>query len=260
MISMSQMIWRTYLKYGKKGPVLKKKDNNRRNIYHQKNQKLKRKKTERYIFLKKYFENEYFVKEKGIKSIAKENNLTYTEMRCFLNFLEIPLREGRNVVTDRLKQFRRNKALEEHQKGVGWFDPDIRRKIESTNKRGVQGYFLNESTKKLVWLRSTYEYIFAKWLNKTKQNWDVEVTYYKLGDNIYRPDFFIYDEKFDILEKIVEIKGYWDNNSNKALRLNEELSGVDVSIIINIEKFIEHGSTYEKELTEWKEKRIARNG
>ena len=260
MLPISQMIWRVFLKYGNKGPVLTKQDNNRRRIYKQKTQKTLRKTTKRYLELKKIFSDEYLVKEKGIKIIAKEHNLTYTETRGLLGFLEIPLRRGLNVVTERVRESRRQKAFDEHKKGIGWFDPEIRRKIEDSNARGVQGYFLNESTQELVWLRSTYEYIFAKWLNKTKQNWKVEVTYYKLGDRIYRPDFFIYDGTFTKLEKIVEIKGYWDNNSNKALQLNEELSDIGVSIITNIERFIENGTTYEKQLAEWKERRITKNG
>jgi len=250
------MIWRTYLKYGKTGPVLTKCDENRRRLYVQKDRKELRKTTERYRYLKDFFYEEYHAKEKGIKVIAKEMDLTYTQTRCLLEFLEIGLRRGQNVVTNRLREFRREKAYDEHKQGIGWFEPNIRRKIEKYNARGVQGYFLNESTNELVWLRSTYEYIFAKWLNRTKQKWKMEETHYKIGNSTYRPDFFIYDSTFTKLEKIVEIKGYWDNNSHKALELNEQLKDVHVSIIQDIEKFIENDSTYLDQLAEWKQKRI----
>ena len=261
-IPVKELIWRVFLKYSKygNGPSIKTTNSDRTKKYVKSIQRQKRKDTKFYNELKHFFHDEYHIKEKGIKYLAKEYNMTNTQMRVMLQFLGIGLREGQNVVTERVRKFRQQKAFNEHKKGIGCFDPDIRRKIEDSNTRGVQGYILNESTQELVWLRSTYEYIFAKWLNKTKQKWDMDVTYYKMGNSIYRPDFFIYDETFTTLEKIVEIKGYWDNNSNKALKLNEELSDVDVSIIMDVERFIENGSTYEKELAEWKERRITKNG
>lgn len=261
-IPVKELIWRVFLKYSRyvNGPSIKTTNPDRTKKYVKSVQRQKRKDTKFYHELKQIFYDEYHTQEKGIKMLAKEYSMTDMQMRGMLQFLEIDLRKGQNVVTERVRELRRQKAFDEHKKGIGFFDPSIRRKIEDSNARGVQGYFLNESTQELVWLRSTYEYIFAKWLNRTKQKWDMEVTYYKIGDSIYRPDFFIYDETFTTLEKIVEIKGYWDNNSNKALKLNEELSDVDVSVIMDIERFIENGSTYEKQLAEWKERRITTNG
>ncbi|HRP37975.1 MAG TPA: hypothetical protein PLS50_09285, partial [Candidatus Dojkabacteria bacterium] len=130
---------------------------------------------------------------------------------------------------------------------------------EKSNARGVQGYYLNQSTNELVWLRSSYEYIFAKWLDRTKHNWKMEMAYYKIGHSIYRPDFFIHDAEWNLI-KIVEIKGYWDSNANKALLLNEQLKNIDVVIVRDIEQFIEGNGLYEHQLKEWKEKRILKNG
>ena len=259
-IPINQIIWRVFLKYGKTGPVLTKCDKNRRRVYVQKTRKELRKSTDRYQLLKRFFYEKYITENKGIKAIAKEMGLTYTNTRCLLDFLGIEIRRGRNVVTQRVRDQRKEKAHNEYKDGIGFFNPEIRRKVEKYNARGVQGYFLNESTNELVWLRSTYEYIFAKWLNRTKQKWKMEVTYYKIGNCTYRPDFFIYDASFSKLEKIVEIKGYWDNNSHKAIKLNEKLGNVQVSIIKDIEKFIENDSTYIKQLAEWKQKRITNNG
>jgi len=195
----------------------------------------------------------YIIEEDGLKIIARDLGTTYTLARHLLALYQIPLRTGRSVVTNNLRGRRRSKAISEHKAGIGWFDPTIRRKIEKSNARGVQGYFFNESLQKDVWLRSTYEYIFAKWLNRTHQRWDVEVKNYML-DNFrsYRPDFFLYDSS-DNLIKIVEIKGYWDHNSDKAKMLNDILQ-IEVAIIYGkeIREFITADSTYEKELEEWK--------
>jgi len=256
IIPTSQLIWRLFLKYGSSGPVLKKQDSNRRRIYVQKKQKDLRKTTSRYFILQKLFFEEYVTREKGLKHLAKEYNLTYTEVRGLIEFLNIEIRKGRDVVTERVKKFRSAKAIREHKSGTGFFDSNIRRKIEKYNARGVQGYYFNRSKNKQVWLRSTYEYIFAKWLDKTNHVWDTEIQCYSMDDSgvIYRPDFFIYDELGSV-KKIVEIKGYWDSNTHKAIKLNEMLD-IDVIVIANIEKFIESNSSYNKELQEWKEKRI----
>jgi hypothetical protein len=261
-IPVKELIWRVYLKYSRyvNGPSIKTSNPDRTKKYVKNVQRQKRKSTKYYHELKDFFHEEYHTKEKGIKMLAKEHCTTEMQMRGMLEFLEIGLRRGQNVVTNRLREFRREKAYKEHEQGIGWFDPNIRRKIEKYNARGVQGYFLNKSTNELVWLRSTYEYIFAKWLNRTEQKWKMEETHYKIGNSTYRPDFFIYDSTFTKLEKIVEIKGYWDNNSHKALELNEKLKDVRVSIIQDIERFIENNSTYLDQLAEWKQKRITNNG
>jgi len=198
----------------------------------------------------------YLIDKEGLKVIAKELNTSYMLMRQVMNLYQIPLRKGQSVVTDALRKRRSDKAISEWKTHSGWFNPDIRRKIKKYNARGVQGYFYNSTTNNDVWLRSTYEFIFAKWLNRTKQNWKIEVTHYVMPDGrIYRPDFFLYDDNWNLL-KIVEIKGYWDNNSDKAIILSE-ITDVEVCIIKgkSICKFIEERSTYEKELQKWKEVR-----
>ena len=232
MLTIDQKLWRVYFKYNRTGLY----KNNIR--IERRSQRIN---TARYLELKKYFQSLY--DEYGIKHIANKHNLTYTNMRQLLKFFGVEIRKGMNVVIPSLCESRRQKALSEHKAGIGWFDPEIRRKIEKTNARGVQGYYLNQSTNELVWLRSTYEYIFAKWLDRTKHNWKMEMTYYKLGTSIYRPDFFIHDENWNLV-KIIEIKGYWDSNVNKALLLNEQLKNIDVVIITDIEQFIEGNGLY----------------
>ena len=57
------------------------------------------------------------------------------------------------------------------------------------------------------YLRSSYEYIFAKILEKQNIKYDVETITYELEDRSYTPDFFIYDDNDKLIE-IVEIRGY----------------------------------------------------
>jgi len=191
----------------------------------------------------------------GIKSIDRMLEIGgYSKTRKVLEYLNIEIRKGRNVVTDKLKEFRREKAMNEQKHKYGFANPEVVRKCAKYNMRGVQGYYPNSSTGELVWLRSTYEYIYAKFLNKIKTNWKMEDIYYTINSQIYRPDFFIYDDNWNLI-KIVEIKGYWDNNAHKAIKLNEMLD-INVIIIMDIKKYIEYPLDYHKELRVWKNLRI----
>lgn len=250
MEQLKNDIWRIYIKYQREGVY---KGNNKKRV-ELRNRRIN---TKRYLEVKKRMEYLYYNQEYGLKLLAKKLNLSYSVVRHLMGFLNIPIRRGYNVVTNRLKKFRKQKAIHESKKRIGFNNPNIKRKYEGM-ARGVQGYYLNKSTNSLVWLRSSWEYIFAKWLDKTKHNWKIEETYYNLNDAIYRPDFFIYDDDWNLIQ-IIEIKGYWDNNADKAKALNDQLN-VDVIIIREIDKYIADGSNYHKELSEWKTKRIIKDG
>lgn len=196
------------------------------------------------LLTKLYWEDEY-----GYKLLAAKANTTYTIMRMAFEYFEIPVRTGTAVVTGRLLEFRKAKAIYESKHKIGFNCPNIIRK--GVRSRGICGRYYNKSLGKEVYLRSTYEWVFAKWLDKTKQIWDIEVKVYMMPDGrAYRPDFFIYDEAGTLI-KIVEIKGYFDSNSDKAEKLNEKLD-IPVVIISNIDHFIPSGSNYHKELAKWK--------
>lgn len=245
-MNIDRKIWTVYGKYQRKGLY---KENKKRLSLRE-----KRIGSKRYNELKSYFENLYHDKEYGIKSLAKTHNMTPSNMRGLLEFLKIDLRSGRNVVTNRVKRLRSEKAILESKEKRGFNDPTLCRKYEGIS-RGVQGYYYNKSSKDYVWLRSTWEFIFAKWLDRTNHNWKVEETYFNLENRIYRPDFFIYDENWNNLVKIIEVKGYWDNNSDKAKLLKDKLKNVEIVVIKDINKFIEDNKTYHQELRIWKKER-----
>jgi hypothetical protein len=200
----------------------------------------------------KYFlttvQHKYEVDGVGLKLLAREMGISYTKMRRFLEYACIPIRKGNNVVTENLKRVRSENA----KAFGGW--RNRRTKNKNTN-RGVQGYFFNQSRQKYVWLRSTYEVILAKWLDKNGIDWDTEVKQWMVGNESYRPDFFIYEE--NKLVKIIEVKGYYKNRLWKFEELKKEpdIQNVELSLIDDITPFL-YNNTYLGELKWWKQSRL----
>ena len=189
----------------------------------------------------------------GIKRINSILNLGYTLTRSFLIFLGLELNES-NIENKSLNNFRKNKSKKEYASNSGWFNEEIRRnlKIKNSNGKGVQGYYYNRILNKWVWLRSSYEYIFAEYLTENKLKWDTEIKTYKLDDGTkYTPDFFIYDE-YDNLNVIVEIKGYLTVNSYKVEKLKKVIN-TQISLIQNINLYKIKNINY---LKKWKEIRL----
>jgi hypothetical protein len=202
-----------------------------------------------YNEFREYIYELYHIQEYGLKSIAKELGISYTSVRGLFSILSIDFKKGRSVVSNRLKKIRRDNAIKSH----GWRD---KRTKTINTERGVQGYFFNEIKNKYVWLRSCYEYIFAKWLNENKIDWDVEIELFKVSEQeSYRPDFFLYEN--NNVSSIVEIKGYYKNRLWKVEKLKKLLKEkkVEVILIDNIKPYIIN-STYQKELKWWKINRL----
>jgi hypothetical protein len=65
--------------------------------------------------------------------------------------------------------------------------------------RGYAGFYKGH------YLRSSYEYAYAKYLDYHSIPWSHEDNVYDLGYKFYKPDFFIYDQ-YGYLNKIIEIK------------------------------------------------------
>lgn len=197
----------------------------------------------------------YFDKEWGLKLLARNVfGISYTCCRTLFVYLGIEFRTGTDVVTKTLKIFRKEKADFENESNIGFNNDSLKRYNRKTS-RGINGYYYNKSTNAYVWLRSSYEYIYAKFLNRIGVNWKSEETWYKLSDgSSYMPDFFIYDADWK-LKQIIEIKGYFDCRAYKPAMLKEEYFGkseIEVILIQDIEKYIETNSNKHKESKEWK--------
>lgn len=188
----------------------------------------------------------------GLKLIARNLNITYMICRSLFEFLEVQIRRGQNVTTDELRKFRKSKAIYENLNNTGFNNDSIVRKAKRDN-RGMQGYIWNNHFKKFIWIRSSYEYIYAKWLNKNNFKWEYDYESYKLEDETtYRPDFFIFNERNEI-DIIVEIKGYWDNRLYKVELLKKIKPDIKISVIgsKDINSYIEVKSNFDLEKRKW---------
>lgn len=65
--------------------------------------------------------------------------------------------------------------------------------------RGYSGYYNG------IYLRSSLEFAYAYYLDYKKIIWKYEIATYDLGDEQYKPEFFIFNDKNELI-KIVEIK------------------------------------------------------
>lgn len=184
----------------------------------------------------------------GFKLIAKRLNLSYTQCRrLIMEHLKIETRKGLSVVTEPLRKRRIEIATE-----IGNFRewPKLRPQMQKENSRGIQGYYWNKSFSKWVWLRSSYEYIYAKWLDSKNIIWNSEVKYFSLEDGRkYLPDFFIYEDNKETIKYLVEIKSdYKIYNREKQ----EFFTEFPIITIREIRLFLPSGSSYMKELRLWK--------
>lgn len=197
-----------------------------------------------YRFVKEHISSLY-EEGNGLKRIAKMVGLTCTRTRTLFRILGIEINKGTDVVYEKTRQIRSDNLKKMYENRTGWFRT-FERKTNKTS-RGIQGYYYNKSRSKFVWLRSTYEYVYAKWLDKQGVDWDVEQQTFELEGTTYRPDFFIYED--GVLVKIVEIKGYWARGTKKTYELSAKLD-IDVVLIRNIKPYCD--KPYKKELLEWK--------
>lgn len=202
----------------------------------------------RYIDLYNFLKVEYIEKEQGIKYLIKYKNLnvTYSILRTIILKSDLGLHTP-NVITDHLRNIRSinaNKQLIEHS---GFFSHEAQKNTHD-KIRGLQGYYFNSTLNKYVWLRSSWEYIYAKWLNSHNIKWDVECKTFVLNNESYRPDFFIFDDD-DNLVSIVEVKGYWKNRLHKYYELKQLHPELDLSLITDISPYTYN---YKKDKNTWK--------
>lgn len=206
------------------------------------------------ILLTQEIKKFYFDIGMGLKLVSRDVlGCSYSTCRSLFEYLGLEFRTGNNVSTKYTNTVRKSKAEFENKFGFGFNGADVTR-FDNDSTRGIQGYYYNEPRQKYVWLRSSWEFIYAKFLNRIGEDWDVEVQRYILSDGThYKPDFFIY--KNGELKKIVEIKGYFDNRAYKAQLLKDEYykeTDVEIVIVSDIKRYIDKNSNKDKELAIWK--------
>jgi predicted nuclease of restriction endonuclease-like RecB superfamily len=69
-----------------------------------------------------------------------------------------------------------------------------------------------------IWMRSSWEIAYAKWLDKQNIKWLYEPKAFDLGESTYRPDFYLPE-----IDTYIEIKGYWRDDAKKKFILCNKL-------------------------------------
>jgi len=104
-------------------------------------------------------------------------------------------------------------------------NPNFGGKCHSKKNSYKGGYY------KGIWMRSSYEIIYAKWLDKNKIKWKYEYKTFDLGYTTYIPDFYLPKRN-----RYIEIKGYWRDDARKKVKLFRKLySNIKLSVIISTE-------------------------
>lgn len=91
--------------------------------------------------------------------------------------------------------------------------------------RGYAGFY------KGYYLRSSYEYAYAVYLDKSSVVWSYEDQIFEINGKSYKPDFFFYDQ-YGKLEKIVEIKS---RNKQALEKAKERLKSIEEQYSIKTE-------------------------
>lgn len=196
-------------------------------------------------YLKDFYDSGY-----GFKVISNCLDLTYTKTRALLiNYLEISTRKGRDVSTEKTRKFRSDRVQGKKNPWYQW--PTKNPLLVKHSETGIQGYY-EKKDGGYIWLRSSWEYIFAKWLDKNNILWENVRKSFKIleGEETYQPDFLIFqdEDKF-----FVEVKGSrYRNRLYKVDEFRKSYPKYKISIIDDINPFIPEKSNYNKELEEWK--------
>lgn len=207
----------------------------------------------RFNIANNFLKDKYLIDKIGIKSLIKEYNLplTYSKLRYYLTkILDVSLRSS-SEITPWLRSKRSEKCKKEFNSNSGWYSDNVVRK---NSKRGYQGYYYSTVQEQYVWLRSSYEYIYAKYLDSINVNWKIEFKSYKLITNeTYKPDFFIFDDNNNLI-KIVEVKGWWKNRLHKYYLLKKQLNTIDMELL-KLEELKIYTSNFDYDVQYWKETR-----
>lgn len=195
----------------------------------------------------------------GFKLLSKQlDNVSYTRLRTIFRELGIAKREGNSCITETLKAIRSKNAQKSTNPWKDWAGKSNDK--DKHHKHHLCGWYYNKSKSKHVWLRSSWEYAYAKWLDDKNIVWDVECRSYLLSNgSYYRPDFFIYQN--NALKKIVEIKAKWFNGSLERIDKFEKFKNeyhdayVEVELVTSTE-LQNLGIDLQASLKAWKLERI----
>jgi len=122
--------------------------------------------------------------------------------------------------------------------------------------RGYCGYYTTHFGKK-IYLRSTQEFVYAKYLDSNGIYYLTENIIYEIDGKNYKPDFFVYDGVFNKLKKIVEIK-YTNGEKSDYQRTYSNFFkkiGIEYEVLSrsDIKDLIRAGTVTNDDLKNWRE-------
>lgn len=93
--------------------------------------------------------------------------------------------------------------------------------------RGKGCYYYNPPQGR-IWLKSSYEVAYAKWLDTHNILWTYEPQMFDLGETAYIPDFYLINE-----HKYIEIKGYMRPKARVKIELFKEIFPHNILVVLN---------------------------
>ena len=82
-----------------------------------------------------------------------------------------------------------------------------------------------------IWMRSSWEIKYAKYLDKKKLEWQYESKTFDLGNTTYTPDFYLPEHNL-----YIEIKGYWrDDAKIKFKGFKKQYPNIKIKLIMKPE-------------------------
>ena len=197
---------------------------------------------------------------KMIVKILEIEKCSYSSLRTLFSKLGIKTRKGNKIITNKLKQMRRENVIGEKNPWRDW--PNKKPQMHAKSSKYLGGYYYNRSKQKDVYLRSSWEFAYANWLDNNDFEWDVEVHAYLLSDGrYYRPDFFLYEN--GKLTEIIEIKGkFLDRERVRIDKFDmcaKEYPHVKIRILFKEDIFDALSINYNKNILEWKKIRRSKN-
>ena len=195
----------------------------------------------------------------GFKTLAKEIGITYSVIRTAFDMFELPKRTGQNVVTQRLREMRSANVTGDANPWFNWTTnrPDMHAGLHKAT--GRNGWW-KDANGRVIYLRSTFEYAIARYLDEHNYIWDVETVRFKTPYGMYTPDFVVFKQDGTLL--ILEVKGTFNNDlyMRKSVWFKDfvtnNLPCVRFVIINKIDKFIA-GQNYKSLLDEWDNCRLS---
>jgi len=119
------------------------------------------------------------------------------------------------------------------------------------NGQGYCGWYINKDGKRMF-LRSTKEFIYANYLDSNGVHFLTEKSTFDISGRMYKPDFFIYDDTYKNLTKIIEVKDTKKKAMNYINFFSEFFKGIKIKYEVVWEfRKISKDLVLENKIKEW---------